>query len=189
MLFSFKSGSQVYTVHEKPDPASDRSDRAEQLLFVRDGFTFAAFVAAPFWLLSQKMWLAFMGYVVLALLILASVTLTGADTRWILYGILGLHLLIGFEGDSLMRWTLERRGWRQISSVTGATFEECERRFFDHWLNTVPAVAPSNFKPPGEPGGLSPDSLSATQPPPYTGDIIPPKRTGWRSGFSFGRAK
>jgi hypothetical protein len=189
MLFSFKSGIQAYTVHEKPSPAADRIDRAEELIFVRDGFSLAAFLLGPLWMLSKQMWLAFLGYLAASAVILLVVNGTGLDERWGLYGILALHMLIGFEADTLMRWTLGRKGWRLISSVSGASYEECERRFLDNWLKTIPVIAAGSFTKPGTPGGLSPDALGSNSPPPYRGDIIPPKRTGWRSGFSFTRRK
>ena len=187
MLFSFRSRIQSYTVHEKPDPQADRDERAEELFFVRDGFSFAAFLVAPFWMLSKAMWLPFVIYLCLLAFIILVVTAIGLDTRWAVYAVLAVHMLVGFEADSLQRWSLDRKGWRMISSVAGATFEECERRFFDHWLRVVPAVATANLTPPGAPGGLGPESLGRQSPPPYTGDVLPPKRTGWRSGFSFSK--
>jgi len=181
MLFSFNSGVQAYTVHEKRAPAADRIDRAEELVFVRDGFSFTAFILGPLWMLSKQMWLTVLGYAAASAVILLIVNVTGLDGRWGLYGIAALHMLIGFEADTLMRWTLSRKGWR----LSGATYEECERRFLDHWLKTIPVVAASSFAKPGTPGGMTPDALGGGAPPPYRGDLIPPKRTGWRSGFSF----
>jgi hypothetical protein len=56
--------------------------------------------------------------------------------------VLALNLLIGFEADTLRRWTLARRGWRTLGAVSGKTAAECERRFFDAWLPSQPIIAP-----------------------------------------------
>jgi hypothetical protein len=54
-------------------------------------------------------------------------------------------LIVGFEGNSLRRWQLERKGYVFLASVAGKGFEECERRFFDAWLPTLakPKAAPA----------------------------------------------
>jgi len=68
--------------------------------------------------------------------------MTGVDQRWVGLAGWALALMIVFEGDTLRRWALERRGWRTLGSVTGKTAAECERRFFETWLPTQPIIAP-----------------------------------------------
>ncbi len=46
-------------------------------------------------------------------------------------------LIVGFEGNGLRSWRLERKGYVYLASVAGRSLEECERRFFDAWLPTV----------------------------------------------------
>jgi hypothetical protein len=46
-----------------------------------------------------------------------------------------LSLLVGFEAASLRRWTLNRRGWRQVGVVVGDDLESAERRFFSWWVS------------------------------------------------------
>ncbi|MCB1511077.1 MAG: hypothetical protein KDJ36_09240, partial [Hyphomicrobiaceae bacterium] len=77
------------------------------------------------------------------------------------------------------------RGYRLITSVTGGTYEECERRFFENWITRVPGVATSQLKGAGTPGGIN-SVDERTSPPPYSGDVMPPKRSGWSSGL-FGK--
>ena len=132
----------VCTVHEPPDAPVDSLDRAEALLFVRDGFSFVATLMAPVWLLSSQLWEAvgaYVGYVVVLGLL---VWLFGLDIRWALLLILAAHVLIGFEHASIQRWTLERRGWHMHGTTSGKTMDECERRFFDTWLHDQPSFAP-----------------------------------------------
>src|SRR5260221_4731277 len=50
----------VYTVHV---PLSrDGASAPERFVFVRDGFSFAALLFGPLWMLRHRMWLALLGY-------------------------------------------------------------------------------------------------------------------------------
>ncbi len=187
MLFRWTSGTKAFTVHERPDPAAARDDRAGELLFVKDGFSLFAALLPPIWMLANRLWLVLAGYIAIVLVLVIVFGLLGIPDFWLSYASLALNLLVGFEADSLIRWTLDRRAWRQIANVTGATNEECERRFFENWLPTVPAVSPANFTPPGTPGGIETSTSDAATTPPMSGDVIPPKRTGWRSAMPWRR--
>ena len=141
----------TYTIHEQPEPVADRIDRAERLVFVKDGFSWAAALFAPIWLIAHRLWWPLVGYVAISAAFEIAENIGSFDQRWL--GLIGLalHLLIGFEADTLRRWGLERRGWRMVGTVTGASAAECERRFFDTWLPTQPILAAG--PPPGEGGG------------------------------------
>jgi hypothetical protein len=135
----------TYTVHEPPDAASDRIDRAEGLVFVKDGFSWMAALFTPIWLIVHRLWWPLLGYAIAsALLVWAGSVLASG---WTTLATLALHLLIGFEAGTLRRWTLRRRGWRTVGSVTGRSAAECERRFFDIWLPAQPALAAASASP------------------------------------------
>jgi hypothetical protein len=143
----------TYTIHERPDPAADRVDRAEGLVFVKDGFSWAAALFAPIWLVVHRLWWPLLGYLVVGgAFQLVQLTLA-FDKRWLGLAILALHLLIGFEADTLRRWGLERRGWRTVGTVSGKTAAECERRFFDAWLPAQPILAATTQSRPSGGGG------------------------------------
>lgn len=173
-MFGFKS-QQAYTVHEQPEPPADRDERAERLKFVREGFSIFAFLLPPLWMLVNRMWLVLIGYFVLAGLI-GLLSLSEQTGHWEPFLMLALNFVVGFEADALERWTLDRRGWRMIGSVTGNSFDECERRFFEGWVPTVAYVNPNNFERPG-----AFNATTERQEAPRQGDVMPPKRTGWRS--------
>jgi hypothetical protein len=132
----------TFTVHEPPNPPADRIDRAEVLVFVRDGFSWTAALLAPLWLLARRLWWPLLGYVLIACMI----GLVGKGLRlgpsWIALGVLALHLLTGLEADALLRLSFDRRGWSMLGTVSGRSREECERRFFDAWLSSQPIIAP-----------------------------------------------
>jgi hypothetical protein len=135
----------VYTVHEPADPPADRVDRAEALRFVREGFSWAAALFAPLWMIVRGLWLALVIYVigVVALSALASATGLSDEIRAVIF--LALHVLIGFEADQIERWTLARNGWQMIGSITGENAVDCERRFLDAWLPREPMLRPETL--------------------------------------------
>lgn len=139
-----------FTVHEPPHAPTDRTDRAESLVFVKDGFSWSAALFAPLWLLAHRLWWPFLGYVVLSGLFELLRWSTMVDPGWVTLAGIVLHILIGFEADTLRRWSLDRRGWRTLGSVSGRNAAECERRFFEQWLPGQPLIAPApSLKPLG----------------------------------------
>ena len=187
MFFRWMRGVRAFTVHESPNPPAARDDRAEALVFVRDGFSLFAALVPPLWMIANRLWLVLAGYLIVVFGLIIAFGLAGIPDTYLGYASLALNLIIGFEADSLIRWTLDRRAWRQIGSVTGASAEDCERRFFESWLPGVPAVSTAHFTPPGTDGGLS-TSTSDAATAPVSGDVIPPKRTGWRSATPWKRS-
>jgi hypothetical protein len=138
----------TYTIHERPNPAADRIDRAEALVFVKDGFSWPAMLFAPLWLLLHRLWWPLLGYVVVNGCLHLVQQLALLDPRWLGLAAFAINVLIGFEADTLRRWALERRGWRTVGTVTGRTAAECERRFFGAWLPTQPILATNPPSPP-----------------------------------------
>ncbi len=135
----------AYTVHEPPDPPADRLDRAEQLVFVKDGFDWAAAIAAPVWLLANRLWLALAGYVA-AMVILIGILIV-APPEWIALAIGVVHIVVGFEADQLKRQKLEASGHTLLGSVIGRSEGECERRFIEKWLPAQPVLTRSGTIP------------------------------------------
>lgn len=132
----------AFTVHERPDPARDRLDRAEGLVFVKDGFSWGAFLLGPLWLIGNGLWLALIGYLVLVGAVTAGLDAIEVSDTWISLAILAIHVALGYEADTLQRTALARRGWQSIGSVTGRSRSDCERRFFDGWLAAEAVRAP-----------------------------------------------
>jgi len=142
----------VYTVHEPPLRAGAAAD-VERFAFVRDGFSWWAFLLAPLWMLRHRMWLVLIGYVVVVGAIEIPVRMSGAPALAVsLIGIL-LGLLVGLEAGTLRRFTLNRRGWKNLGVVSGDDLEDAERRFFDTWLRRTnsPSSGPHAPTPPPSP--------------------------------------
>lgn len=124
----------VYTVHGTASYyGTDVRTGPDQLVFVRDGFYFWAFVGTFIWLLWHRLWLATLVYLVLIISaeIAMSLAGVGSGTRLIVMGVIAL--LLGLEAGSLRRWKLSRRKWRQLDIVVADSEEAAERRFFERW--------------------------------------------------------
>ena len=125
----------IYTVYEPPLKVHESAPNPERFVFLRDGFSFWAFLLAPWWMLRHRLWLAFVCYVILAVALSVALRLIGASTAVTIIAGALLSLLVGFEAATLRRFGLARRGWRNVGIVVGDDLESAERRFFDTWVN------------------------------------------------------
>jgi hypothetical protein len=154
----------VFTVHEPPPRGERVASDPARFAFVRDGFYFWAFLLAPLWMLRHRLWLVLLFYLVtLGALQTALWALGAGGTVRTIVAFL-VALLIGLEAASLRRWTLARRGWRNVGIVVGDDIEAAERRFFDAWVKRQeaqpwPAAASGRSWVPGgsEVVGLFPE--------------------------------
>jgi Protein of unknown function (DUF2628) len=147
----------VYTVHEPPSRAGTAAADVERFAFVRDGFSWWAFLFAPLWMLRHRMWLVLIGYVVVAGVIETPVRMSGAPALAAsLIGIL-LGFLVGLEAGTLRRFTLNRRGWKNLGVVSGDDLEDAERRFFDAWLRRANSPSSGPHAPTPGPASAAPN--------------------------------
>jgi hypothetical protein len=155
----------VYTVHEPPSRAGAAASEMERFAFVRDGFSWWAFLLAPLWMLRHRMWMVLFGYVVVAAAIEIPVRMSGAPA--IAPSLIGifLGLLVGLEAGTLRRFTLNRRGWKNLGVVSGDDLEDAERRFFDVWLRRAKS-------PPGGPHAPTPPPAAPVQRRSPRNDVI-----------------
>jgi hypothetical protein len=158
----------IYTAHEPPPRRDGEPAAPERFVFVRDGFSFWAFLFGPLWILRHRMWLVFFGFVAVA----ASLDFA---MRWFdISGDVGvvvallLALLIGFEAGTLRRFTLARRKWTNIGVIVGDDLESAERRFFDAW--TKREIHPARMDPPP----LHPQSFHQQAAEPDVTGLSPP---------------
>jgi hypothetical protein len=130
----------TYTVHAPPLKKEQTVSDPERFLFVRDGFHFWAFVFGPFWLLRHRLWLAFIGYLVVSGLLGGALYWSGAKSAGTLAGLL-IALLVGFEAPTLWRWTLTRRRWKTLGFVVADDAEGAEQRFYSRWTGRADETA------------------------------------------------
>jgi hypothetical protein len=151
----------VYSVYEPPTRSLDPLPEAERFVFVRDGFSFRAFLFAPLWMLWHRMWLVLAGYVIVSAVVETALVMVGATPADVFVVALLISLLIGLEASTLRRFTLNRRGWRNAGVISGVDLGDAERRFFETWVHELPGqpgapVAPPPAPPPAPAGSAPP---------------------------------
>jgi Protein of unknown function (DUF2628) len=156
----------IYTVYQPPLRAADAFPDPERFVFVRDGFSFSAFLLAALWMLWHQMWLVLPLYIAVALGAEAVLYYAGVPVAVI--AIIGLlaSLLLGIEAATLRRFTLARQGWKDVGIVSGADQQDAEQRFFEAWVHATASE-------PGQPAVHAPHPVSSPVPRmPQSPDVI-----------------
>jgi hypothetical protein len=124
----------LYSVYEPPSEARDPEDRAEALVFVKEGFSWPALLVPGLWLLYQRMWLELVLF--LALFVLLGWVFGPSDQAQSLLGWMSVALVVlfAFEANDLRRAALERRGYQQVGTAVGSGHDAAELAFFQSWL-------------------------------------------------------
>lgn len=112
----------------------------ERAVFLRDGFSWGAFFLGAIWLLWQRLWL------VAALWLAAEALLAWIALPHLSFGsffliALTMRILLGLEGNSLLRRRLARRRYRLVDVVNAAALEPAERLFFSHLAKPTEAAS------------------------------------------------
>ena len=146
----------VYTVHEPPLRATEAAPDPERFVFVRDGFSIWAFLVAALWMLWHRMWLILVVYVVVAAGLETVLRYAGVGSPVLSIVALLISLLVGIEAGTLRRFTLARRGWKNVGVVSAYDLEDAERRFFADWVRAAPTVPSATLRnsPPPPPAPL-----------------------------------
>jgi hypothetical protein len=124
----------VYSVYEPLIEVPDLALRADQLAFVKEGFSWPAFFVPILWLLYYRMWVEF---VLLALVYVALQLAFGTEAQGqtlVSWASLAIAVLFAFEANDLRAASLERRGYRLAGVASGRDRTEAERSFFSAWL-------------------------------------------------------
>jgi hypothetical protein len=152
----------VYTVHERAMPSLIPGKRAEDLVFVKEGFSWLAFFIGGFWLLLRGLWLEFLIFMALAVVtgtILLGIGLPAEHVQTLL---MFFNIVLGFHFYDLQRWKLERRDFKIAGVVTGAGLHECEQRFYARWLPLIQTEREmhTSARPAGLPAGGTRGSIN-----------------------------
>jgi Protein of unknown function (DUF2628) len=163
----------VYTVHEPPVRTAGALADPTRFVFVRDGFYWWAFLLTPLWMLWRQLWLVLVLYLVLSIGIETAMRIYGGSSGLIALVAALISFLIGLEAGTLRRFTLKRRGWKNVGVVSGSDLEDAEHRFFAAWVDKT---RPATNAPPG----ATPPSTSMT---PYLAPSrTPPQQTPYSPG-------
>lgn len=124
----------TYTVHQPPGESADVGALAERIVFIREGFSWFAFLFPVVWLVWNRLWLEFIGFIGVIVLVELLAQALGAGPMLGAWLAAAIGLVLGFEAHDLRRGKLERSGWRMVATVVGPDRVACELKFFDGWL-------------------------------------------------------
>jgi hypothetical protein len=137
----------VYTV-QAPIGALGEPE-IERAVFLREGFSWGAFVFGFFWLAWHRLW-AIAAVWLLAGALLAWLALGHLSFGSIVLIALALRALLGLEANALLRHRFASSRYRLVGVVTAATLESAERTFYSRAMQpqTEAGPAPKIVQPP-----------------------------------------
>ncbi len=122
-----------YTIYEPLHPQKELLARADELIFIKDGFSFWAMIGSVFWMIYHHLWIPLIGFFIAIGLLAALAHLFGAAPGADVILFVGLSIALGFLANDIRRAVLERQQYHMIGTIAGHTKIECERRFFSNW--------------------------------------------------------
>lgn len=122
--------------------------------FIRDGFSFWAFVFPLFWMLWHRMWL----YALLLFLLIAFIGAVAEDLGApgaIALAQLALSLLVGLESGAIREAHLRSKGWTLKAAFSAENIDQAEEIYFSsaEWPSQRPAPARGFLPARGPTGG------------------------------------
>jgi hypothetical protein len=142
----------VYTIHvDRAVP--EQVHALERMVLVPEKFNIWAFIFGPFWLMANRLWLAFGAWLVFLGLLALDGFLFGLPAVALSFIHYSVSLLLGLEANDMRRRRLERRGVLQVDVASGRNAEEAERRFLTRQdemaqqaLHPIAAPVPDYFR-------------------------------------------
>jgi hypothetical protein len=118
----------VWTVHAPPSPGLS-DEPADDIVLVREGFSWEALIFGPIWALINRLWLTVALWIVVMIVISLIGLRFGEAVTWPLE--IGFLLWFGFEARDFQRARLARRDWRVVGIVDARNSKMAERRYFE----------------------------------------------------------
>ncbi|WP_337267717.1 DUF2628 domain-containing protein [Oryzifoliimicrobium ureilyticus] len=122
-----------YLVVTAPSGTDARHDKTR---FIRDGFSFLAFLFPWIWLAVNRLWLAAAGAFVLQI---ASRVLMQQAGMWPVGAALGFAtmLIVGLEGRHWLARNLVRKGWSEEAVISASSLKTAEEIYFSTYIEPV----------------------------------------------------
>ena len=128
---------------------SKESASADDVVFLREGFSWWALLFPLPWLAIKGMWIVLIIAVAAQFFIWSIAEALGFGEAMRAVFSLLINLVLGFEGRDLLRWTYERRGYGERGLVQADDLEGAEFRFFTEiGLPALQVVEPPPTQPP-----------------------------------------
>jgi hypothetical protein len=115
----------VFTAHYRRS-AADQPD----VVLVKEGFCWPAFIVPPFWLLARKLWLGTLIYALGAATVAVGADLAGLSEFAAGAASLAFGIWIALVANDWRRDKLDRLGYRELGVIVADSLDEAEERLF-----------------------------------------------------------
>lgn len=143
----------IYTVH-LPRSVFDPVAAADGARFIREGFSWGAFLFGPLWFGYRRSLSGVLIWLAGTLCIMAMARFAGLDPRGAAALLMLFALALGFEAPSILRWSTDRRHFCCVDLVSAMSLEDAETIFLRRWSGRLQAL-PANSSPPMAPSAHS----------------------------------
>jgi len=129
------SSLKLFTVHIKPDEKTNEND----MVFVREGFSWPAFILTILWTLYHRLWFLSCVIVLVNVGLVYGVDLVGLDAAALSIFQFAFQLWVGYVANDYLREGLTQQGYVTAAVVSGENQSLAERRFLDQHAHLVAA--------------------------------------------------
>jgi hypothetical protein len=129
----FAARGEIYTVHQKGEGEAALAE----VVLVREGFSFWAFLFHVFWLLYQRQFLAALLFLPIYLAPAMAAEYFAVSAIGAGIAQLAVQVWLGSAAHDIQRATLTRKGYRLVDVVCAPSALLAEQRFLDRALGAV----------------------------------------------------
>lgn len=119
----------VYTVHLRQTGGDERPDPLRDLMLVKEGFSWPAFLFTALWALSRGLWLTALVLIIVQGGLAWAAEELGLDPALRLVLSVTIAVVVGSWGNDLRRRRLARRGFELVDVAAGPNTEGAELAF------------------------------------------------------------
>lgn len=133
-------GQKTYVVYAKPE----EDNPLESAVFIREGFSFLAYILSFFWALYNRIWwlAAFCFVFSVGKHFMVSYEMISEKTDFVVT--IAYLLIIGFQAHDWYGQELLRKGYILIGVVMASNLEDAQQRFFDKYITKAKKANPTN---------------------------------------------
>lgn len=114
-----------YSIHQ---PAAS-AQNTDATVFVKEGFSWPAFFFSFLWMLWHRLWIELIAFIVIMVAIQLMLNALGLDGVGGAVSFL-ISLLLGLEGNQLVRQKLARKGYVEVGTVAAEDRAQAELKYF-----------------------------------------------------------
>lgn len=122
----------TFSVFEPPVLPGSPVEDAQNLVFVRHGWSLAALLIPVVWMLARRLWWVLLAYLVLVIAIqVASFAISPVYTAGLSVVV---ALVVMVEAGQLRLESMLAKGYREVAVIDAKNLADAEHHYFTHWL-------------------------------------------------------